>query len=193
MNLSKRIAYACALVPMLLSIAVFLVWLTSRSQMFLAIGLVTILIANLLPLLGGMALVNYVRLARQRGDQKSIWRQWSFYLVPILLLANTPLGLAMVSFAMHRNAEILVTITNRMAHPVDDHSLTGGDVKFELPPLGPDESVTRSFYPEADGSFEYRWQARDSEQSETFGYITPGLGGNWKVDVQGDEIRVQER
>jgi len=193
MNLSKQIAYACALVPMLLGVSIFLLWLNWRSPIFQSAGLAMIVIGLILLLPGGVAFGNYVRLARQGDGQRSIWRQWSLYLIPCLLLVNLPLAAGLASAAIYLENETRVTITNRTAHRLDDHTLTGGDVTFELPPLDPGESVTRTFHPAADGSFVYRWRAGDSDSAESFGYFTPGLGGSWQVEVQADEITVQQR
>lgn len=193
MNLSKQIAYACAALPMLLSISIFLLWLSWRLPILQTAGLVVIGVGLLLLLPGGLAFGNYVRLACRGGEKRPIWRSWSLYLIPLLLLVNLPLAVGMVSAAVYLDSQVTLTIVNRTPHRIDDHRLTGGDIEFELPPLDAGESVTQSFHPSRDGSIEYRRRAGDTVQSETFGYVTPGMGGNYEMEVFAEKIEVRSQ
>ncbi|WZO98853.1 hypothetical protein EP7_000444 [Isosphaeraceae bacterium EP7] len=188
MNRAYRVALFCGALPLLVGVAIFLLWIVTRWPLLLGP-------LGILALLGGVAMFPVVAIALAR----SCWQDFSNPDVPRrrlwlstlgaggLLLSNVlVVGVLFVGvIAVH--TVYSVVISNASRHRLDEVHVSGGGCEIEFGSISPGNSVRRTFWIQHDGTLILRAARGGAVSAKTIsGYVTHNQGGHTLVTVNPD-------
>ena len=185
MNLWHRVALTYGLLPLIVGIAVFSVWLLTRWDWLMFAGLYTIGIGLILFVGGLISLLIASRRARQQGIP---YKQKNLLILGVLLI-NFPVALAMMFYAHHLMTIYDVLIINELGTPLNQIILTDpAGEHYAINDVAAHSQTHHEFHFGGEGSVSYEIKSAPIEQSGVLvGYITSGLGGQvtMRIDYEG--------
>lgn len=181
-----RIAVMCALGPMLTGTAVFLLFVLTRSDPFMVIGLGVIGLGVISFLIGTCFFAAYV--ARERRPRLT----WKNVGVVALLLLNFPLAMAYTVGGTYLHTQYVVVIENRSTSPLNQIIIRGPGVFDDVPALAPGAKVMRRMHIGGDGQL-ILTASRGGKPIEftISSYVTNGMGGRVSVVVTDSGVQFE--
>ncbi|MGW8257748.1 MAG: hypothetical protein ACWGMZ_09715 [Thermoguttaceae bacterium] len=187
MNRAYRVALACGVLPLLVGVSIFLLWVSTGWQWLVVAGIVTLCGGVAIFLVGIIALTWYCWLALHTLDI-SKRRTWlSTFACAGLLLSNFPVAGGIIVAAIAIETRYTVVVHNTLQQPLDDVRVFGGGCEVTFGAISPGGVVRRSFWIHQDGTLEFRAVSNATTYAQTIdGYVTNGMGGYTTVTVKPD-------
>ncbi|MFO0388710.1 MAG: hypothetical protein ACK502_03195 [Alphaproteobacteria bacterium] len=179
-----KIAKHCALVPMVMGLTVFALWLVTRFDILMFAGVLVILLGVLLSFVGMVALfLAKIHAVRNNKPYKRACLRHG-----LLLLINFPLALGIIACADYLLSRYVVNIVNHSPHNVEKLEFidpAGNVDAIEKIPAGASIQTSHHFIGES--SIEYN-MVLDSAASSgmLIGYVSGGMGGSASMVIEAD-------
>lgn len=187
MKSSYRTAWVCGVLPLLLGVAVYLLWLATDWDWLMMAGVVTLCGGCVVVAVGARALVRFCRIGLHTAGlpRRRVW-------LPAvacagLLLSNFAVAGGIVFAVGVLGPWYTVEVHNEMAEPLDSLRVVGGGRDVSLGPVEAGGTARRSFWILEDGELEFHaWTGSTSHTLTTDRYVTNGLGGRTAVTIRPD-------
>jgi hypothetical protein len=187
-----RAALACSLAPLAVGMSIFVLWLPTRWDFLMPLGLLTILGATALFPVGVVCVMRYVVRSRDTGLVDRVGAR--AVLAAGLLVLNFPAGGIVVVAANAWRTRCTVTFVNASDRPVDDFLVLAGEPVGTTGPVPKGRRPTVMFRLAGEGTIRYRIVVgAQVEEGVIEGYADTGTGGDWKVTREPDgSVRVRD-
>lgn len=147
-----RIAYACAIVPMVTGISIYLLWLITDWDALEMVGLYTIVFGFAFFVMGMVALLAALYVARKIPglDRKAFNnRAW---MAAGLLFVNFPICISITAAASYSMSAYRLTLDNQSGEDLHNLKITGGGTEESIPSLPSGKSVKRTLHFQQEGA-----------------------------------------
>ncbi|MGB0952944.1 MAG: hypothetical protein ACPG31_06945 [Planctomycetota bacterium] len=190
-----RVAWQCALMPLVAGVAIFLIWLITHWQLMMFLGGMTIAIGCLFTLVGLWALGSDITDGRRSNQPKVSGVRRNRALCFLVMLVNFPLALFMVVEGHDYYYSFPVTVVNESPYTLTDLVLGPGSKDCTLMELesGASEDFRQFDIPQTSFGLQVQLQGQPL-YVEVDGYFIPeGNRNRATVIIRGiDDIEVQE-
>jgi hypothetical protein len=193
MDLKKlyRLSLLCALLPMTIGAAVFLMWYFTRSALLMVVGIFTIYLGIVCVITGLASLIIYGRKCLREG-RKSYAKKGVLPLTVLLL--NFPLAVLIVSASINLMAQYRLTVVNETDFDVSNISFVGPGVDVATGPVKSQESSTVIMRFKHDGVLRYHISFNKVEvDGDVKGYVTRNMGGEKLFIIREEGIEIKSR
>ncbi|MBX7157612.1 MAG: hypothetical protein K1X66_04410 [Verrucomicrobiae bacterium] len=184
MKRAYQIALVCGILPLFIGILIFLLWLVTRQNWLMAVGVFTIWLGVIMVLIGAVALIRFCWLGF-RTSELSRRRLWLLtFGCAALLFSNFIVAGGIMTAVVAIETRYTVTIHNASLQSLKDVRITGGGCNIDFGTIKPDSVVERSFRVKHDGELKFHAVNHTTNYNQIISdYISNGLGGNLKVTV----------
>jgi hypothetical protein len=183
-----RVALACGLVPLLVGVAIFSLWLITRWQWLMLAGMVTIYGGVALFCIGFVALAVYCWSALRLPDVSGKRLLFSTLGCAATLLSNFAVAAGIIVAAITIETRYTVVVHNASGRPLEHVRVFGGGCDCYIGSIPPSGTTQRSFWVNCDGSLEFSASSGTTTHSQIIeGYVTNGMGGRVVVTIRADE------
>jgi hypothetical protein len=184
MNHWFRVALLCALIPLVVGVAVFVGWVWTRALWLMISGYYVIVVGIVLFLAGLIALWNGVRSAKQA--QIRYGRPAAVTLA--LLIANFPIAFVLSAYAFNLMTSNDIVFVNNSAEAARDIVLTDpSGAQYQVPNIAAHETRRKAIHFHGDGAVTYRMTIGTADMTGTLlGYTTDGVGSRVHVEIAAD-------
>ena len=182
----RRLSLNAALVPLAVGVGVHLLWLPTRWDWLVAVGLATLAAGAGSVAVGAVALiVDLARLRTSGAPAGAVLRRGAAPAGTLALTVAAGVGIAQLAWT--QVADYVVVLRNRGTVPVERFEVAGGGVRHEWRDVGPGESRSVHLAFDRDDVLTYRAVA-DGQRHEGIveGYVTSNVGGKTKVVYRRD-------
>ena len=185
MKRTLRVAVLSGLLPLLVGVSLFVLWVTTRWDWFMVGGVVTIYGGLVSFLIGACALARYCWAASRCADPP----RWKWVLSALgcatLLLSNVPVAGGIISAVVAISTCYSVVVRNASQQAISDVRIYGGGYEASLGTIPPGGLARRSFWIQRDGELELRAVGSSAFHHLVIdGYVTKGLGGRAEIVVE---------
>jgi hypothetical protein len=178
-----RVALLCGTVPLVVGLSVFLLWLLTRADGLMLLGVFVLFGGLAFFAVGVLALGRYCWLAFRESRLPA--RFWAATIAcALLLLSNFPAAGAIMYAADALHSRYTVVVRNESGRPLEDVRVTGGGCEVVFGLIAPGDDEQRSFWIQHDGVLRIR--ADGLAEQPISGYVTNGMGGRTTVTVRAD-------
>lgn len=143
---------ACAIAPFCTGIAIFLLWLETRWEIFPVLGIITILVGLSFVPVAWFGAARYVRACELAGATPQL-RYIRF--ANNLIVASTFVAILLGMAAYQITTRITVIVTNRGDAPLDAVTIITPSSKPTVGPIAPGERVSRTIRITDDGAVSF--------------------------------------
>ena len=180
------IALTCGAVPLLVGVAIFLLWLITRWDWLMVAGLITMYAGIVIFFIGAIALAWFLWLAfHVPAPQGRPW--FSAICCAVLLLSNFPVAGGIMAAVIAIETRYTVVVENESQQPLDDVRVTGGGCDVNFGTIQAGAVVRRSFWIQQDGQLGFHTVSGATTHDKIIDdYVTGNLGGNTIVTIQSD-------
>ncbi len=173
-----RLAMACGLIPLVLGLSIFGVWVFTRAAFFQTLGLITFALGVISFFIGAYALLRYRHLAKRNPyntPQQVLRASWQCWLV---LLINFPIAVAILNGASAIESCYTVVASNKSNLAFEDIQISGGGYNETLGNIGSGEKTHYRLFFNNEGMVEISGKHRGERIKATLdGYVSPKTGG----------------
>jgi hypothetical protein len=187
MNRAYQVALACGVLPLLVGVSIFVLWVSTGWNWLVAAGIFTLYGGVGVFLVGVIALVWYCRLAlRTRGmPRRRVWL--STIGCAGLLFSNFPVAGGIIVAVIALGTRYTVVVHNTLQQPLEDVRVFGGGCEVAFGTLSPGGVVRHSFWIRHDGTLEFHAVGGSTTYAQTIdGYVTNGMGGHTTIVFKPD-------
>ena len=182
MKNSLRVATICGVVPLLLGVGIFVVWVFLRQAWLTIAGFMMLYVGLAAVSVGGIALFRYWWLAGRDSGTPRDGRRASVLRCAGLLLANFPVAAAIVAAAFAIETRYTVAVRNTSPDRLDDARVSGGGCDASFGSIHPGVTARRSFWIRRESALVFRASSSGQTLDETIDPYTHG-GGHLTVTV----------
>ena len=187
MKRAYQVALACGVLPLLVGVVIFLLWVSTGWDWMIVAGIFTLYGGVGIFLVGIIALVRYCWLALHTlgMSRRRVWL--STLGCAGLLLLNFPVAGCIIVAAIARETRYTVVVHNTLQQPLDGVRVFGGGCEVAFGTVSPGDVVQRSFWIQQDGKLEFRAVSVATTYAQTIdGYVTHNMGGHTTVTFKPD-------
>ena len=187
MNRAFRIALICGVLPLLVGVSLFLVWLITRWDWLMMAGIITLYAGVAVFFIGAIALVRFCWLAFRTPDlpRRRLWL--STLGCAALLLLNFPVAGGITASAISIVTRYTVIVKNTSQQPFSNVLVFGGGCKADFGTIPPGGVVQRSFWIQHDGELALSAVSGSTTHSKIIdGYVTNSSGSRTTVTINSD-------
>jgi hypothetical protein len=179
----------CGVVPLLLGITIFLLWLVTRAHMLMTFGLLNIVAGLIFFALGLFALAKYVLESRKNNLENYYVKA---IIALLILTANFPTAIGIVGAVEYIESQWVVIIENKSNFDIDELYLHTGMEKLELGDIGKGSYFEKNYHFSHEGRVNYFFKHTKKEH-EGIGYTTSGMGGFVKLTIDSqNQLTIKE-
>ena len=185
MDRTFRIALLCGLLPLLVGVSLFVLWIITGWDWLMVGGFFTLYGGLASFLIGAIALARYCWAACRSADPQG--RKWvpAALACAALLLSNFPTAGGIIATVIAIETRYSVVVHNASQHALSDVQVYGGGCEADLGTIPPGGLARRSFWIKRDGELEFRAVSSSITHHMIIdGYVTNGIGGRAEVVVE---------
>lgn len=185
MDRTFRIALLCGLLPLLVGLSLFVLWIITRWDWLVVGGFVTLYGGLVSVLIGAIALARYCWAAARIADPPR--RNWvpSALACAALLLSNFPAAGGMIAAVIAIETRYSVVVHNASKQAISNVRVYGGGCEAKFGTIPPGGLARRSLWIQHDGELEFAAVGSSTTHCMTIdGYVTNGMGGRRVVSVE---------
>lgn len=185
MDRTFRIALLCGLLPLLVGVSLFVLWLITRWDWLMVGGFLTLYGGLASFLIGAIALTRYCWAACRSANPPR--RKWipAALACAALLLSNFPTAGGIIAGVIAIKTCYSVIVHNASQHALRDVRVCGGGCDADLGTIPPGGLARRSFWIQRDGELEFLAVSGSTTRHMIIdGYVTNGMGGRAEVVVE---------
>jgi hypothetical protein len=185
MDRTFRVAVLSGLLPLLVGVSLFVLWIITRWDWLVAGGFVMLYGGLVSFLIGAIALACYCWAASRSADPPR--RKWvpSALACAALLLSNFPTAGGIIAAVITIETCYSVVVHNASQQALIDVRVYGGGCEADLGTIPPGGLAQRSLWIQHDGELEFRAVSSSTNHHMTIdGYVTNGMGGRAVVFVE---------
>ena len=177
----------CGVLPLLVGISLFLLWLITRWDWMKMAGIFTLYGGVAVFFIGAIALARFCWLAF-RTPEFSRRRLWLSTLgCAALLLSNFAVAGGITASVIAIETRYTVIVHNTSQQALSGVRVFGGGCEADFGTIPPGGVVRRSFWIQHDGKLELRAVSGATTHSKTIdGYVTNSMGGHTTVTINPD-------
>lgn len=185
-----RVATACATVPMLTGVSIFLLWLILRQEGLTLLGAMIILVGLALLPIGLLALAGYYWMGTKQSDVPAQQLRSSTLKGVSLLLSNFLVAGAIIAAVLAIACRYTVIVHNDSPRALDHVRVHGAGVDLMLGTIQPGATVERTFCIDQEGEIIFEAASGSAAYSKVLsGYVNKIHGereGTVRIDSRGD-------
>lgn len=185
-----RVATACAKIPMLTGVSIFLLWLILRQEGLTLLGAIIILLGLALLPIGLLALAGYYWMGTKQSDVSAQQLRSSTLKGVGLLLSNFLVAGAIIAAVLAIACRYTVIVHNDSPRALDHVRVHGAGVDLMLGTIQPGATVERTFCIGQEGEIIFEAASGSAAYSKVLsGYVNKIHGereGTIRVDSHGD-------
>ena len=185
MDRTLRVAVLSGLLPLLIGVSLFLLWIITRWDWLMLAGAIALYGGLASFVIGAIALVRYCWAACRSADPSR--RNWvpAAVACAALLLMNFPTAGGIIAAVIAIETRYSVVVHNASPHALSDVRVYGGGCEADLGTIPPGGFARRSFWIQRDGELEFRAASSSTTHHLLIdGYVTNGMGGRTEVVVE---------
>lgn len=190
MEALHRVATACAKIPMLTGVSIFLLWLILRQEGLTLLGAMIILLGLALLPIGLLALAGYYWMGTKQSEVPAKQLRSSTLKGVGLLLSNFLVAGAIIAAVLAIACRYTVIVHNVSPRALDHVRVHGAGVDLMLGSIQPGATVERTFCIGQEGEIIYEAASGSATYSKVLsGYVNKIHGereGTIRVDSHGD-------
>ena len=190
MEALHRVATACAKIPMLTGVSIFLLWLILRQEGLTLLGAIIILLGLALLPIGLLALAGYYWMGTKQSDVSAQQLRSSTLKGVGLLLSNFLVAGAIIAAVLAIACRYTVIVHNDSPRALDHVRVHGAGVDLMLGTIQPGATVERTFCIGQEGEIIFEAASGSAAYSKVLsGYVNKIHGereGTIRVDSHGD-------
>jgi hypothetical protein len=181
------LALACAALPLLSGVAVFVAWVYTRANWLASAGVVVMGVGVVLFLVGIGALIRHLRVARHAPDAPHRPRMLAVVLIGGLLFVNFPAAAVLTYLVIAIESSYTVVVCNQTGCELTDVRVEGGGCSADFGSIASGDSGRRVFWVRHDGRLEITAREGADTRSKIIDeYVTNSLGGHTTVTLHPD-------
>jgi hypothetical protein len=187
MNRAYRVALICGVIPLLIGVPMFLLWLITRWDWLIMAGIFTLYGGVAIFLIDAIALARFCGLAFRTPElpRRRLWL--STLGCAALLLSNFAVAGGITASVIAIETRYTVTVHNASQQPLSGVRVFGGGCEADFGTIPPGGIVRRSFWIQHDGELGFRAVSGATTHTKTIdGYVTNGMGGQTTVTINPD-------
>ncbi len=185
MDRTFRVAVLSGLLPLLVGVSLFVLWIISRWDWLMVGGFVTLYGGLVSFLIGVVALTCYCWAACRSADPPR--RKWipSALACAALLLSNFPTAGGIIAAVIAIETSYSVIVHNASQQALSDVWVYGGGCEADLGTIPPGGLARRSLWINRDGKLEFCAVSSSTTRHMIIdGYVTNGIGGRAEVFIE---------
>lgn len=168
----------CWLLPLALGILIFALWAVFRSEVFLFLGVIDIVLGVLLGVYGILTAIVKVL---DKNEEIKIFRILRYVL---LMSLNVPIALLLIHLFILLETVYVVKILNNSNGKIEKCIIQGGGVREHIDFVDRGKTVTRYFWIEHDGMLAMTCEINNKQRTIEFNeYVTNDSGGRKVIEI----------
>lgn len=184
MNRAYRVALVCGLLPILVGVSIFLLWLVMRWEWLIAAGIFTLYGGVALFFIGSVALACFCWFAFRSSDVSRKRLLFSTLGCAALLLSNFPIAARIVVAVVDIETRYAIVVHNTSDLPLEQVRVFGGGCDCFLGSIPPGDTATCFCRFHCDGRLEFCAVSGTTTHSQIIdGYVTGNMGGRAVVTI----------
>jgi len=187
MDRTLRVAVLSGLLPLLIGVSLFVLWIITRWDWLMLAGAILIYGGLASFVIGSIALVRYCWAACRSADPPR--RKWvpSALACAALLLSNFPTAGGIIAAVIAIETCYSVVVHNDSQQSLSDVRVYGGGCEADLGTIPPGGHAQRSLWIKRDGELEFRAVSSSTTHQVTIDdYVTSGIGCRTVVVINPD-------
>jgi len=177
---NNRFLKICWLFPLSFGLCVFIVWLVTRMDFLMFVGVLALCIGLFFTFMG-IILGLYQVVKKHRNKKELI----GLVQLLVLILMNIPIALGIVLLSIRIQTAYTVEIYNATDEKLENVCIVGGGIEENIQTINQKEKVRRTFWIRQDGTLICKYRKGDTDQTMVIsGYVTNEMGGKDKVTIE---------